>query len=93
MLLGLNIRNRRFVEKATKKNKKKKRFLPVTDPLSLAHLGKKTPFGRSPHSDFSGFWPSLGSGEPSEYTATQWTDLEANAVNPLRRQCDNGHEV
>ena len=36
---------------------KKQRFLPVSDPLFLAHPGKNTPFGRTPHSDVS-YWKS-----------------------------------
>ena len=34
-----------------KKGKTTARKFPVTDPLSLAHPGKNTPFGRTPHSD------------------------------------------
>ena len=51
--MGLNIRNRRFAEKATKKQKQKTIF-PVTDPLSLAHPGKNTPFGRDPSLRYRG---------------------------------------
>ena len=34
-----------------RRTKKTGRNFPVTDPLSLAHPRKNTPFGRTPHSD------------------------------------------
>ena len=41
VLLGLNIRIRRFATKGGEKQKTTGRNFPVTDPLSLAHPGKK----------------------------------------------------
>ena len=46
-----------------KNSEKQKTIFPVSEPLSLAHPGKKTPFGRTPHSDvleFAGICWCLG---------------------------------